>query len=112
MKVAIIGSRNIDKKVAYKILSLIPENTTEIISGGADGVDKIAELIAENLSIKTTIFYPEYEKYGRAAPLRRNTQIISSADYVLAFWDGQSQGTKRTIKECLEIGKAIKVIKI
>ena len=107
MKIAIIGSRNIFIDDLGKYL---PENVTEIVSGGAKGVDKCAKKYAENYNIKITEFLPEYSKYGKAAPLKRNIQIIEYADEVLAFWDGKSKGTKHVIDSCEKLGKKVTVI--
>ena len=107
MKIAIIGSRNIFIDDLGKYL---PENVTEIVSGGAKGVDKCARKYAENHNIKITEFLPEYSKYGKAAPLKRNIQIIEYADEVLAFWDGKSKGTKHVIDSCEKLGKKVTVI--
>ena len=85
----------------------LPPDTTEIISGGARGVDTSARLYAHDHGIKLTEFLPNYEKYGRKAPLIRNMDIINSADLVLAFWDKKSNGTRFVIKKCREIGKQI-----
>ena len=59
--------------------------------------------------MKLTEFLPEYEKYGKSSPLKRNISIIENADVVLAFWDGKSRGTKFVIDRCRELGKKIKV---
>lgn len=107
MKIAIIGSRNIFIDDLGKYL---PENVTEIVSGGAKGVDKCARKYAENHNIKITEFLPEYSKYGKAAPLKRNIQIIEYADEVLAFWNGKSKGTKHVIDSCEKLGKKVTVI--
>ena len=108
MKVAVIGSRTLD---IINLGKYLPENTTEIISGGATGVDTSAKKYALTNNIKLTEFLPEYGKYGRLAPLIRNTQIIENADIVLAFWDGKSRGTKDVIEKCREKGIEIKVYK-
>ena len=63
MKVAIIGSREFDN---FDISPYIPKDTTEIISGGAVGVDTIAKTYALKHNIKYTEFLPEYDKIGRA----------------------------------------------
>ena len=102
MKIAVIGSRGLRVDDLGKYL---PENTTEIVSGGAKGVDTSAKEYAEKNNIKLTEFLPEYEKYGRGAPLRRNLQIIGYADEVLAFWDGTSRGTKYVIDNCKKQNK-------
>ena len=82
MKVAVIGSRNLN---VSNLEEYLPENTTEIISGGAKGIDSCAREYAFSHGIKLTEFLPEYEKYGRSAPLKRNLTIIRHADLVLAF---------------------------
>lgn len=97
MKVAIIGSRCFDN---FDLTPYIPDNTTEIVSGGAVGVDTVAKEYAISNNIKYTEFLPEYKKYGHNAPLVRNISIIKHADLVLAFWDGQSHGTKYVIEKC------------
>jgi hypothetical protein len=82
---------------------------TEIVSGGARGVDTCAREYALAKGIKLTEFLPEYDKYGRGAPLRRNITIIEYADLVLAFWDGSSHGTKYVIDNCKKRGVPVKV---
>ena len=104
MKVAVVGSRGLSVRDLGKYL---PPDTTEIISGGARGVDTSARLYAHEHDIKLTEFLPEYDRYGRKAPLIRNMDIIHHADLVLAFWDKKSNGTRYVIKKCREIGKQI-----
>ena len=59
--------------------------------------------------IKLKEFLPEYERYGRSAPLKRNLQIIDYADEVIAFWDGMSHGTRFVIENCKRKNVPIKV---
>lgn len=94
MKVAIIGSRSINNADVGK---RIPPDTTLIISGGAVGIDTLAEKYADKKGIEKMIIYPNYELYGKSAPLIRNKLIVDNADLVIAFWDGQSSGTAFTI---------------
>ena len=107
MKIAIIGSRNIQTQ---NLGDYLPENISEIVSGGAKGVDTCAKEYAENNNIRLTEFLPEYARYGKAAPLKRNIQIIEYADEVLAFWDGKSRGTKHVIDMCRELNKKVTVV--
>ena len=90
MKIAIIGSRGLH---VTDLGNYLPADVSEIVSGGAKGIDRDAETYANLYGIKTTIFLPDYEKYGRAAPLIRNKQIVDYADEVLALWDVESRGT-------------------
>lgn len=106
MKVAVIGSRNLKVDDLGKYL---PDGVTEIVSGGARGVDTCAREYALAKGIKLTEFLPEYDKYGRGAPLRRNITIIEYSDLVLAFWDGRSHGTKYVIDNCKKRGVPVKV---
>ncbi len=94
MKVAIIGSRSIEN---LDISGYVPPDTKLIISGGAVGVDTIAERYADKKGIKKLILYPNYELYGKSAPLIRDKLIVDNADLVIAFWDGVSKGTQFTI---------------
>ena len=107
MIVAIIGSRGLQITNLEKYL---PSEVTEIVSGGAKGIDQCAREYALSHGIKLTEFLPEYKKYGRAAPLKRNITIIEYADLVLAFWDGASHGTKFVIDRCKHFNVPIRVL--
>ena len=106
MKIAIIGSRSI---ILDDIGKYLPKNITEIVSGGARGIDSSARSFAFSKGIKLTEFIPEYNKYGKAAPIKRNIKIIDYADRIIAFWDGTSKGTKFVINTCKKKGKEITV---
>ncbi len=105
MKVAVIGSRNLTVNNLEKYL---PEGTTEIVSGGAVGIDSCAKKYAMENGIPLKEFLPNYKEHGRRAPILRNLEIIDYADVVLAFWDGQSHGTKFVIDKCRAIGKPLR----
>ena len=106
MKVAVIGSRGLSVPNLRKYL---PEGVTEIVSGGARGVDMSAGENALANGLKLTEFLPEYGKYSGGAPLRRNITIIEHSDLVLAFWDGRSHGTKFVIDNCKKLGIPVRV---
>jgi len=97
LKVAIVGSRDLQITDFEKYL---PKNVTEIISGGARGVDSSARAYAVSKGIPIKEFLPEYHRYGRAAPLKRNDVLLDAADHVLIFWNGHSRGTKYVIEQC------------
>ena len=106
MKIAIIGSRNLR---ADNLNEYVSEGD-EIVSGGAKGIDECAAEYAKKRGIKLTEFLPEYGKYGRAAPIVRNKQIVDYADKVVAFWDGKSKGTQSVIKYAEKTGKECIII--
>lgn len=109
MKIAIIGSRGLHVTNFEEYLSC---GVTEIVSGGAKGIDSDAEAYANANGIKMTVFLPDYARYGRGAPIVRNKQIVDYADEVLAFWDGMSRGTLSVIKYCENQGKKISVVRM
>ena len=107
MKVAVIGSRGLSIDNLEKF---IPENCTEIVSGGAIGIDECAANYARKSRIKLIEFKPEYSMYRKNAPLVRNRKIVDYSDIVLAFWDEKSRGTKYVIDYCKKIKKSCQVI--
>jgi len=107
MKVAVIGSRNI---TGINLKEYISVDVTEIVSGGAKGVDTLARQYAVENNIKLTEFLPQYDRYKRGAPLKRNIQIAEYADKVFAFWDGVSRGTKFVIDYCENNNIPIEII--
>jgi hypothetical protein len=108
MKVAIVGSRGLRVDLSL----YLPDNVTHIVSGGAEGVDACARNYAMICGLRLTEYLPDYEKFGKAAPIIRNNLIIDDAEYVFAFWDGKSRGTKYIIDRCKKLRKPIKVVVI
>lgn len=113
---AIIGSRTFNNYGYAKrsILDIIQKNklsVTKIISGGADGADKIAEMFADQFNIPIDVILPDWS-IGQRAGLIRNTEIIQKSDYVIAFWDGVSRGTLDSINKSKKANKKLFVIKI
>ena len=104
MKLLIAGSRSI---VEFDLSWHIPEDVDLIISGGAVGIDTLAEQYADAHGIEKLIIRPEYEKFGRAAPIKRNEAMVDLCDAVLAVWDGSSRGTAYTLKYARKKGKKI-----
>ena len=107
MKIAIIGSRNLHIENLEKY---VPADASEIVSGGARGIDSCAEAYARANGLNFTVFLPEYDRFGRGAPIVRNKQIVDHVDKVLAFWDGKSRGTKSVIEYCKKQGKSVTVV--
>lgn len=109
MKIAVIGSRSITdpRPVTDKLKGL---KVTGIISGGANGVDTTAERWADLTNTPKLIIRPNYQKYGKAAPLKRNEKIVEAADHVLAIWDGKSTGTLHAISYAKKLGKPVTLV--
>lgn len=104
-RVAIVGSRGfkaLDDVINY--VKGLPNNCT-IVSGGAKGVDKTAEDTAISLGMEVKIHRPK--KFGAAALMARNQDIVDDSDFVVAFWDGKSNGTIDTIRKAYRINKEV-----
>jgi len=113
---AIIGSRTFDNYSYAKIeiLDIIQKNNiqvTKIISGGATGADKIAEIFASEFNIPIEIIKPTWN-LGKHAGLIRNTDIIKQSDYVIAFWNVESKGTLDSINKAKKLNKKLFIVKI
>lgn len=105
MKVMVAGSRGITSDIS----EYIPKEATVIITGGAAGVDTMAEKYADEHNLEKIIVRPDYKRYGKAAPIVRNHQMIEMADLVIAVWDGKSRGTTDVINYCAENDKRLKI---
>ncbi len=107
MKIAIVGSRNL---TVNNFEDYLPADCTEIVSGGAKGIDTCARRWAEAHGLAVTEFLPDYQRCGRGAPMARNRLIVDYADEVFAFWDGKSRGTAYTVEYARKKGKPVTVI--
>jgi len=113
MKLGVVGSRNFNdydlmKRYLDKIHSIEP--ITCIVSGGAQGADKLGEQWAKENNILTDIYLPDWNKYGKKAGFLRNVDIITNSDKCIAYWNGVSKGTKHTIDICKKEGKKCKIV--
>ncbi len=107
MKLLIVGSRSI---ADFDLAPHIPADVDTIISGGAGGIDSLAEQYADLHRLSKYILRPRYDFHGRSAPLKRNEQMVDIADAVLAIWDGNSKGTQYTIKYAKKINKQVTIV--
>jgi len=82
---------------------------TKIISGGANGTDKLAEIFADIYNIPINVIFPKWSLYGKKAGIIRNIEIIDQSDLIFAFWDGLSKGTEFVIKHCEKLNKKIHI---
>lgn len=111
MRVAIIGSRGFTRLdwVQRWLEDRYPLGTV-IVSGGARGVDQEAADYARYLGYDIEVIRAAWDgPQGKAAGKERNWDIIERADEVVAFWDGQSNGTAHAIAAAVALGKPVQV---
>ena len=109
MKLLIAGSRSI---TSFDLSPYVPDEVDLIITGGAKGIDTLAEAYAKERGIPTLTVKPRYEKYGRAAPILRDEEMVDMADAVLVIWDGVSRGSKHTADYACKKGKPLTVAEV
>ena len=108
MRVIIAGSRTFNNYGYFKEKMLEVQkqiNINEIISGMAKGPDLMGAYWGERYNIPVKKFYADWEKYGNAAGYIRNVEMAQAADFLIAFWDGKSKGTKHMIDAMKKQGK-------
>ncbi len=109
MRLLISGSRGITD---FDLAPYIPSDTDTIICGGASGIDRLAEEYADTHHLSKMILHPQYRRFGRAAPLKRNEEMVEMADAVLIIWDGKSKGTRYTMELARKTGHEIQVVTV
>lgn len=131
MKVIIAGGRDFQhyKLLKYKMIEILKNVTDEItiVSGGAEGADKLGETFAKEKGYKVKKFEADWDilatpgaiikanNYGKLYNARagtdRNSKMAKYADGLVAFWNGRSPGTKNMIEEAKKLNLKIRIIK-
>lgn len=105
MKTIIAGSRSITSQMLVdEAVSESGFTITEVVSGGAKGVDRHGELWAIGEYVPFKVFKADWKKHRKAAGPIRNEQMAEYADALIAVWDGQSPGTKHMIETARKRG--------
>jgi hypothetical protein len=117
MRVIVAGSRDFtNTRQGFDVLDKLIKESVEIVSGGARGADAIGEAYAKSKSCKLTVFPADWATYGKSAGYKRNVQMAEyakqDAGMLIAFWDGQSKGTKHMIDIATKYGLAIKIVRL
>lgn len=116
MKFGIVGSRRRnaeeDFKLCERIFLAFYKEGDEIVSGGCpNGGDRFAEIIAKKYGIPIKIYFPNWEKHGKAAGFVRNTKIAEDSDTIIAVSHADRKGgTEDTIKKAEKLGKKIIIV--
>ena len=123
LRIIIAGSRDFNdyellKKSAIEIITkktMLPD-LTRIISGGARGADTLGERFANEMGLEISRFIPDWDGLGKRAGYVRNAEMakfaVEDGNYgvLIAFWDGQSRGTKHMIDLANKYGLEVHVV--
>lgn len=100
------------RKVVRRRLDDLPLDDLLVIVGGAFGPDEFAREWAVQTGVDHLVRYSDWERYGKRAGYLRNSAMLDEGpDLVIAFWDGESRGTKHTIDEARSRGIRVEVIR-
>ena len=110
MRVAIVGSRHFPEleRVAEYVRSL--PASTSLVTGSASGVDATATRVARERGLPVRVLAASFEEARDAASsVERNRRLIDACDVLVAFWDGSSEGTRRTVERALDRAREVHV---
>ncbi len=122
IRIIVAGSRTFyDFELLCNSLDLLiaeyPHLKPVIISGSANGADKLGEAYAQMCGLELVRMPALWDRYGKSAGYIRNQEMLDYAcedgamPYLIAFWDGNSKGTKHMISIAAKAGIAKRVVK-
>lgn len=114
LRVIIAGGRGFnDKDVMERcmnaVLSKAHRDEVIIVSGTAQGADRMGENYAHHFHYEVDRYPADWDRHGRSAGYKRNVQMAKVATHLVAFWDGESRGTKHMIDIAMRLGLEIRV---
>jgi len=118
-KVIIAASRSFSnynffkEKTQYFLSNIIKNNSLVIISGVSKQSDMLIARLSEDIMFVKEPYETDWDKYGQdkiKAINESNEKMTSSADALIAFWDGKSVGIKNLIEHAKQKGIKVKVI--
>ena len=125
LRIIIAGSRDFND---YKLLktsirdilkdtSLDGISKIKIISGTARGADQLGERFAKQFKLEVIKFPADWDRFGKRAGSIRNEKSakysVEDNNYgmLVAFWDGESRGTKHMINLAKKHGLEVHVVR-
>jgi len=107
-RILICGDRNYQDWIKVQEYLDTISRTTIIIHGGARGADSLAGNLATSLKMKVIKFPANWDKYGKAAGVLRNQQMLDEGypDLVVYFHKDieNSKGTRDMLKRATDSG--------
>lgn len=113
MKLIVAGSRGFkNQDLIWERLSTLTKDHIDltIISGTAQGADRIGELWAIRHNVPLIRMPAHWNLHGRRAGYIRNEEMAKIATHCLCFWDLKSPGTKHMIDIARRYGLPTQII--
>jgi len=113
-KLVVAGGRDFEDmdrlvKVVCDFAETKGDVAVSIVTGMAEGADRLAYEFAKANKVQWYEFHPDWDNLGRRAGYVRNGQMADFADGLIAFWDGESRGTQNMIELMKLKGKQVHV---
>ncbi|MEM2139260.1 MAG: hypothetical protein QXM96_03855 [Candidatus Woesearchaeota archaeon] len=113
MKIAVIGSKKFnDYEKLKKELDLIKDNVSEVLSTVIKNTDKLLEKWANDTGKPIKKFYLDIERWGNVAMYKSTVEMVNQSDLLIAFYDGKSKSTERSIFVAKNLGKNVKILTV
>jgi hypothetical protein len=108
-RVGIVGSRHFPDldRVAGYVQSLPPD--VGLVTGSASGVDATVTRVARERGLPVRVVGASFEEGDAVVSATRNQRLVDLCDVLVAFWDGSSPGTRRTVDRALDSRKEVHV---
>jgi hypothetical protein len=104
VRLAVVGDRNFTdysfvEKTLDRIIKEKKFSDITIVSGGARGVDTLAEMYASKHNLPIKVWEADWDKFGKSAGPIRNEQVVHDSDFMVAFKAEFSKGTLNAINQ-------------
>lgn len=115
-RVIVAGGRDFNdytllrEKLDFYLRKLSSTHEIVIICGKARGADSLGEQYAIEHGYSVDAYPADWVKHGKSAGYIRNTIMAENADALVAFWDGQSRGTKHMIETAHKKNLKVRVV--
>ena len=114
-RVIVAGGRDFDdyellKSTLDDLFSRLKDEDIQIVCGEARGADSLGKRYAQEHGIRVVSFPAEWDRFGKSAGYRRNVEMAEYANALVAFWNGESKGTKHMIETAKKHGLDVRII--
>jgi hypothetical protein len=112
-RIGVVGSRHFPD--LERVASWVREQPAgaSLVTGSASGVDATVARVARERGLPVRVLGASFEEARDAGvAATRNQRLVDLCDVLIAFWDGSSEGTRRTVERALDSGREVHVFTV